>query len=231
MKGVLIGGTRTGVGKTTITLALLKGLSKAGYQVQSFKLGPGFVDVKLHERLTGRPCYNLDAFLMGETGVKRDLAKAKADFVIIEGASGVFTGASSTARIADIIGAPMILTVDASASSESVAATVLGFMQYASHTPHELRIVGVVATRVGSDKHIEDIRRLSRESGFRLWVSFEGTSGSAAVIQASPVDENPQLQMLVSLRSAKILTLHLLWAPEQSLSFLPPCLVPSAGHT
>jgi cobyrinic acid a,c-diamide synthase len=168
VKGVLIGGTRTGVGKTTITLALLKGLSKAGYQVQSFKVGPGFVDVKLHERLTGRPCYNLDAFLMGETGVKRDLAKAKADFVIIEGASGVFTGASSTARIADIIGAPMILTVDASASSESVAATVLGFMQYASHTPHELRIVGVVATRVGSDKHIEDIRKALERIGIPL---------------------------------------------------------------
>lgn len=128
MKGIIIGGTRTGVGKTTITIALLKGLSSAGYEVQSFKVGPGFVDAKLHERLTGRPCYNLDAFMMGEAGVKRDLAKANADFVIIEGASGVFTGASSTACIADIIGAPMILTVDASASSESVAATVLGFM-------------------------------------------------------------------------------------------------------
>lgn len=168
MKGIVIGGTRTGVGKTTITLALLKGLSNAGYRVQSFKVGPGFVDAKLHERLTGRPCYNLDAFLMGETGVKCDLAKAKADFVIIEGASGVFTGASSTARIADIIGAPVILTVDASASSESVAATVLGFMQYASHTPYDVRIVGVVATRVGSDKHIGDIRKALERIGIPL---------------------------------------------------------------
>ncbi|MGB9371096.1 MAG: hypothetical protein WCB79_04100 [Halobacteriota archaeon] len=75
MKCSIIGGTRTGVGKTTITLALLKGLSSAGYDVQSFKVGPGFVDAKLHERLTGRPCYNLDVFLMGEAGVKRDLEK------------------------------------------------------------------------------------------------------------------------------------------------------------
>ena len=207
MKCVVIGGTRTGVGKTTITLALLKGLSNAGYTVQSFKVGPGFVDAKLHELLTGRPCYNLDVFLMGETGVKRDLAKAKADFVIVEGASGAFTGASSTARIADIIRAPIILTVDASASSESVAATVLGFTQYASHTPYDVRIVGVVATRVGSDKHVEDIRKALER--FRLWVSFGGTSGSAAVTQTGLVNENPQLQMLVSLRSAKILTLHL----------------------
>ena len=66
-----------------VTLALLKRLSSAGYDVQSFKVGPGFVDAKLHERLTGRPCYNLDAFLMGEAGIKRDLAKANVDFIII----------------------------------------------------------------------------------------------------------------------------------------------------
>ncbi|MFZ0010490.1 MAG: cobyrinate a,c-diamide synthase [Halobacteriota archaeon] len=168
MKGVIIGGTRTGVGKTTITLALLKGLASAGYEVQSFKVGPGFVDAKLHERLTGRPCYNLDAFLMGEAGVKRDLAKAKADFVIIEGASGLFTGSSSTACIADIIGAPLIITVDASASSESVAATVLGFMQYSSYTPYDVRVVGVVATRVGSDTHVDDIRKALERIGVPL---------------------------------------------------------------
>jgi cobyrinic acid a,c-diamide synthase len=114
----------------------------------------------------------------GETGVKRDLATAKAEFVIIEGATGVFTGASSTARIADIIGAPMILTVDASASSESVAATVLGFMQYASHTPYELRIVGVVATRVGSDSTSKTYERLSRESGFPCGCPSKGRLGA-----------------------------------------------------
>ena len=159
MKGVIVGGTRTGVGKTTITLALLKGLANAGYDVQSFKVGPGFVDARLLERVTGRPCYNLDAFLMGEAGVKRELAKSNADMVIIEGASGMYTGASSTARIADIFGVPIILTVDASASSESVAATVLGFAQYASYTSYVAKVVGVVATRVGSDKHVNDIRR------------------------------------------------------------------------
>jgi len=159
MKGVIVGGTRTGVGKTTITIALLKGLAEAGYTVQSFKVGPGLVDVGLHERVTGRPCYNLDAFLMGEAGVKRELAKSNADVVVVEGASGMYTGASSTARIADIIGAPIILIVDAYASSESVAATVLGFAQYASYTSYDAKIVGVVATRVGSDKHMNDIRR------------------------------------------------------------------------
>jgi cobyrinic acid a,c-diamide synthase len=105
---------------------------------------------------------------MDEAGVKRDLAKATADFIIIEGASGVFTGASSTARIADIIGVPMILAVDASVTSESMAATVLGFMQYASHTSYDTRFVGVVATRVGSDKHVDDIRKALKKIGIPL---------------------------------------------------------------
>jgi len=168
VKDFVIGGTRTGVGKTTITLALLKGLSDAGYAVQSFKVGPGFVDAQRHESLTGRPCYNLDAFLMGEAGVKRELAKAQADVVIIEGASGIYTGSSSTARIAEMVGAPIILTVDASASSESVAATVLGFVQYAAHTPYDVRVVGAIATRVGSDKHIGDIRKALERIGIPL---------------------------------------------------------------
>jgi len=168
MKGVIVGGTRTGVGKTTITLALLRGLANAGYDVQSFKVGPGFVDVRLHEWVTGRPCYNLDAFLMGEAGVKRELTKSNADVVVIEGASGMYTGASSTARIADIIGVPIILTVDASASSESVAATVLGFAQYASYTSYVAKVVGVVATRVGSDKHVNDIRHALAKIGVPL---------------------------------------------------------------
>jgi cobyrinic acid a,c-diamide synthase len=168
VKGVLIGGTRTGVGKTSIALALARGLSKAGYIVQSFKVGPGFVDARLHEQVTGRPCYNLDAFMMGETGVKRDLAKAKADFVLIEGASGIYTGASSTARIAEVVNAPLILAVDASASSDSVAATALGFIQYASHTPYSIQVVGVVATRVGGDRHIDDIRNALARIGVPL---------------------------------------------------------------
>ncbi|HYA32956.1 MAG TPA: cobyrinate a,c-diamide synthase [Candidatus Bathyarchaeia archaeon] len=168
MKCIVIGGTRTGVGKTATALALAKGLSNAGYKVQSFKVGPGFVDARRHEKVTGRPCYNLDAFLMGEDGIRRELAKAKADVAIIEGASGLFTGASSTARIAGLLKVPIILTVDASASSESVAATVLGFVEYASRTQSDARIVGVVATRVGSEKHINDVRSALERIGTPL---------------------------------------------------------------
>jgi cobyrinic acid a,c-diamide synthase len=168
MKAVIVGGTRTGVGKTTVSLALSKALAAAGFAVQSFKAGPGFVDTRMHEAATGQPCYNLDPFLMGEEGVKRELSKSTADFVVIEGASGMYTGASSAARIADLIGAPIVLTVDASASSESVAATALGFVRYASYTPFSATVIGVVATRVASDKHLEDIRSALKKVGIPL---------------------------------------------------------------
>jgi cobyrinic acid a,c-diamide synthase len=168
MKGLIVGGTRTGVGKTTVSLALLKALSAAGFAAQSFKAGPGFVDTRLHEAITGQPCYNLDPFLMGEVGVKRELSKSKADFAVIEGASGMYTGASSTARIADLLGIPVVLTVDASASSESVAATALGFVHYASYTPYDAKVIGVVATHVGSDKHLDDIRSALKKIGIPL---------------------------------------------------------------
>jgi len=168
MKAIIVGGTRTGVGKTTVSLALLKGLGAAGFVVQPFKAGPGFVDTRLHEAATGQPCYNLDPFLMGEEGVKRELSKSNADFVVIEGASGMYTGASSTARIADLLGAPIVLTVDASASSESVAATTLGFVSYASYTPYNANVIGCVATRVASDKHLEDIRSALKKVGIPL---------------------------------------------------------------
>jgi cobyrinic acid a,c-diamide synthase len=169
MKGVIVGGTRTGVGKTTVSLALLKGLAAAGFTVQSFKAGPGFVDTRLHEAITGQPCYNLDPFLMGEAGVKRELSKSTADFVVIEGGSGMYTGASSTARIADLLDVPIVLTVDASASSESVAATALGFVRYALYTPYDATVIGVVATRVGSDKHLDDIRSALKKIGIPLF--------------------------------------------------------------
>jgi cobyrinic acid a,c-diamide synthase len=195
MKAVIVGGTRTGVGKTTVSLALLKGLAAAGFVVQPFKAGPGFVDTRLHEAATGQPCYNLDPFLMGEEGVKRELSKSNADFVVIEGASGMYTGASSTARIADLLGAPIVLTVDASASSESVAATALGFVRYASYTPYSAKVIGVVATRVGSDKHLEDIRSALEKIGIplvgavRKGVWEQNQNQSAAPKKASEIAE------------------------------------------
>ncbi len=159
MKGLLVAGTQSGIGKTTITLAVLKALKESGYSVQSFKVGPDFIDPSHLEKVTDAPCYNLDSFMMGDEGVKRELAKGDADYAVIEGAMGLYDGISSCAKIADLLKIPILLVVDASTSSESVAAQALGFIKYASFTPFKLRIAGVIANRVGSEKHAESIRR------------------------------------------------------------------------
>ena len=159
MRGLLVAGTQSGIGKTTIALAILKALKDSGYSVQSYKVGPDFIDPSHLEKVTNTPCYNLDSFMMGEEGVKRELAKCNADYAVIEGAMGMYDGISSDAKIADILRVPVLLVIDASASSESVAAQALGFIRYSSYTPYRLTVAGIIANRVRSQKHAESIRR------------------------------------------------------------------------
>jgi cobyrinic acid a,c-diamide synthase len=157
MKGLLVAGTQSGIGKTTITLAILKALKDSGYRVQSYKVGPDFIDPTHLEKVTNAPCYNLDSYMMGEDGINRELAKCDADYAVIEGAMGLYDGISSSAKIAAMLKVPVILVIDAQASSESVAAQALGFIKYSSFTPSKLTIAGVIANRVGSQKHAESI--------------------------------------------------------------------------
>jgi cobyrinic acid a,c-diamide synthase len=159
MKGLLVAGTQSGIGKTTIMLAICEALKASGHSVQSFKVGPDFIDPSHLEKVTGAPCYNLDSFMMGDDGVKRELAKGDADYAVIEGAMGLYDGISSCAKIADLLKIPILLVVDASTSSESVAAQALGFIEYVSFTPYTLTIAGVIANRVGNETHAESIRR------------------------------------------------------------------------
>ena len=159
MQGLLVAGTQSGIGKTTVTLAILKALRDSGYSVQSYKVGPDFIDPSHLEKVTNAPCYNLDSFMMGDEGVKREFAKCNADYVVIEGAMGMYDGISSCAKIADLTKVPVLLVIDASASAESVAAQALGFIRYSSYTPYELTIAGVIANRVRTQEHGERIRR------------------------------------------------------------------------
>ncbi len=174
----MVAGTQSGIGKTTITLAILQALKDSGYRVQSCKVGPDFIDPSHLERLTSAPCYNLDTFMMGEEGVCKELAKCDADYVVIEGAMGLYDGISSCAKIADATHVSVILVVDASASSESVAATALGFVKYLAFTPYTTTIAGIVANKVGSEKHAESIQQALRTVNIPLLGTIrKGTSG------------------------------------------------------
>ncbi len=156
---IILAGDRSGTGKTTITLALLAALKKRNCSVQSFKVGPDYIDPMFHSKVTGRPCYNLDPVLTSESHVQRSYQKhcIGADCSVVEGVMGLFDGATgvddtgSTAHIARLLGLPVVLVVDAQRMSRSLAALVQGYRNFDSR----VNVVGVVLNRVGSDRHLQ----------------------------------------------------------------------------
>ncbi|HWI70682.1 MAG TPA: cobyrinate a,c-diamide synthase [Baekduia sp.] len=159
---LVIAGTHSGAGKTTVASGVMAALTRAGHVVAPFKVGPDFIDPSYHRLACGRPGRNLDAFLSGPELIA-PLAvhgAAGADLAIVEGVMGLFDGASgrgelaSTAQVAKLLGAPVVLVVDASAMARSAGAIVHGF---ATFDP-ELRLGGVVLNRVASDWHEELLR-------------------------------------------------------------------------
>ncbi|MDA8073207.1 MAG: cobyrinate a,c-diamide synthase [Actinomycetota bacterium] len=153
---LVVAGTHSGVGKTTVATGLMAALARTGVRVTSAKVGPDYIDPGYHALATGRPARNLDAFLCGEPAMAPLAARAAGggDLLVVEGVMGLFDGAgssleASTAALAMTLAAPVLLVVDASAMSGSVAAVVHG---YHSFVPG-LAVAGVVLNRVGSAGH------------------------------------------------------------------------------
>lgn len=162
---IVIGGTTSGVGKTSVATGLMAALTRAGHVVQGLKVGPDYIDPSWHELATGRPRRNLDVMMGGADQIAPLVRQAStgADMSVIEGVMGLFDGASpkddyaSTAHVARLLNAPIILVVDAAHVSRSIAATTYGFMHFqGSPGVPPARIAGVIANRVGSTKH-EDL--------------------------------------------------------------------------
>ncbi|MDY6818478.1 MAG: cobyrinic acid a,c-diamide synthase [Halobacteriales archaeon] len=159
MNGVVIGGTKSGVGKTVATLAVIRALEDAGYTVQPAKAGPDFIDPSHHEQVAGRPSRSLDLWLEGETGLRRNYYRGDGDICIVEGVMGLYDGdGSSTAMVAESLDLPVVLVVDAKAGMESIAATALGFQQYGEYADREIDVAGVIAQRAHGGRHEDGIR-------------------------------------------------------------------------
>ncbi|MDZ5811152.1 cobyrinic acid a,c-diamide synthase [Halorubrum sp. AD140] len=159
MKGVVLGGVSSGVGKTVATLAAVRALEAAGKTVQPAKAGPDFIDPSHHERVAGRPSRTLDLWLQGEDGLRRNYARGEGDVCVIEGVMGLYDGdGSSTAAVAEALDLPVVLVVDASAGMESVAATALGFRAYAERAGRDVDVAGVIAQRAHGGRHADGIR-------------------------------------------------------------------------
>jgi cobyrinic acid a,c-diamide synthase len=165
---LVIAGTSSGVGKTTVTVGLCRALRARGLKVALFKCGPDYLDPTYHQRAAGAPSHNLDGWMMGRDAALTTFTYAAraagADIALIEGVMGLFDGASptgdqgSTAEMAKWLGAPVVLVVDASGMARSLAALVAGFTTF----DRQLRVAGVICNRVGSRGHLELLAQAQR---------------------------------------------------------------------
>ena len=159
---IVVAGTSSGAGKTSVACGLIAALRGRGHVVQGFKVGPDYIDPGYHALASGRPGRNLDAFLSGPELIA-PLARhgaAGAEIAVIEGVMGLFDGASgrgelaSTGHVAKLLRAPVLLVIDAASMARSAAAVVHGYRTF----DPEVQIAGVVVNKVGSDHHVQLLR-------------------------------------------------------------------------
>lgn len=226
---IVIAGTTSGVGKTTVSMGIMHKLAECGYMVQPFKIGPDFIDPCYHTFVTGRQSRNLDLWLMGKKGVLEcfDRNSWDADLSVIEGVMGLFDGISgkrnfgSTAHISKILDASVILVVDAAKTSHSIAAMILGYTKL----DPRLNVAGIIINNVASQKHSsmilealsiqvkkkllgiiyrnEEIRSVERYLGLIPPIEIKGKAKNAILNCAKYVADQINLESILSLKSSK----------------------------
>ncbi|WP_262491144.1 cobyrinate a,c-diamide synthase [Mycobacterium simiae] len=170
---VVIAAPASGSGKTTVATGLIGALRQAGHQVAPFKVGPDFIDPGYHAIAAGRPGRNLDPVLVGERLIGPLYAHGTlgTNIAVVEGVMGLFDGrigetvmnpaTGSTAHVSGLLGAPVILVVDACGQSHSLAALLHGFSTFDSATC----IAGVILNRVGTPRHEHVLRQACEQAG------------------------------------------------------------------
>jgi len=171
MKGIVIGGTHSGCGKTTVTLGIMAALRKKGLLVQPFKAGPDFIDAGLHRLVADRPSRNLDQWMCGQEYVIDCFLRhgSNADIAVVEGVMGLYDGEFSTASLARLLNVPVVIVVDAYGMAESAGAVVCGFAEFGvkarklgswegGKVGNRLEIAGVIFNRVASENHYKRLK-------------------------------------------------------------------------
>ncbi|MGR3292383.1 MAG: cobyrinate a,c-diamide synthase [Candidatus Scalindua sp.] len=165
---IMIAGTNSGVGKTTVTLGIMSALVKKGIKVQGFKAGPDYIDPSHHTFVTGNASRNLDTWMMGE-GVCRELfarSAANAEISVIEGVMGLYDGSNdssghgSSAHLAKVLNTPVILVVNARGVAQSAGAVVMGFKEF----DKEINLAGVILNNIASQSHYDCVKKAIEES-------------------------------------------------------------------
>lgn len=211
----MVAGTHSGVGKTTVATGLIAALRAAGHHPTTAKVGPDFIDPGYHALASGRPPRNLDAWICGAQAVPPLAARAGAggDLLVVEGVMGLFDGASdgtvsSTADVAQMLQAPVLLVVDASAMSDSVAAVVHG---YATLRP-DVSIAGVVLNQIGSPTHAAMLREALGPLGIPVLGALprdDGLRWRDRHLGLVPVAEQPEVVRGSLQRLADIIRTHI----------------------
>jgi len=196
---LVIAGATSGVGKTSITSAIIYGIKKRGYSVQAFKVGPDYIDPSYLSAISGNDTRNLDVWLMGENELVQSFVKNSAsDISIIEGVMGYYDGFggktnyASTHHVASLVKSPTVLILDASRTARSIAATALGFAKFHRNS----RIVGMILNKIGSKKH----EKMCRQALANLKVPILGSilknseSMESRHLGLIPVKEQKSLQ-------------------------------------
>lgn len=160
-KGILIAGTHSGVGKTTVSMGIMAALKHRQLIVQPYKVGPDYIDPSHHTAICGRSSRNLDTYMMGTEGVRQTVARtsADADIAVVEGVMGLFDGIDSTeiassAHVAKTLDIPVILVINVHGMSRSAAALLKGYSEF----DPEVRVAGVILNQVGSPRHAELVK-------------------------------------------------------------------------
>lgn len=173
-KGLIIAAPRSGAGKTTVALGLMRALARRGRQIQPFKCGPDYIDLAFHSMAARRTSYNLDCWAMAVPQLRR-LARdtaADSDLAIVEGVMGLFDGApapgragrGSAADLAALLGWPIVLVIDVSGQTETAAAVALGCVRYRE----DIAVAGVILNRIASERHRTLIEPAFDRVGIRL---------------------------------------------------------------
>lgn len=160
----MIAGTHSGSGKTTLSMGIMAALTKRNLRVQSFKAGPDYIDPMFHKKVTKRPSYNLDTWMIEPDYLKYTYENAmeNADVGIVEGVMGLFDGHGTTSNegssshLSEVLDLPVLLVVDARGKSRSIAAEIKGYMSFEPKT----KIAGVILNRLSSQRHYEYMKEI-----------------------------------------------------------------------
>src|SRR6478736_6900978 len=172
--GLVISAPASGVGKTTLTLALARAWRHRGLRVQCFKSGPDYIDPAFHAAATGRASVNVDSWAMDRATISHLVSRgAGADVVLAEGSMGLFdgvaargvSGTGATADIAEMLSWPVVLVVDPSGQAQTAAAIAAGLRDYRAG----VRLAGVVLNRVASPRHEDLVRRALNDAGIAVF--------------------------------------------------------------